>query len=332
MSSFAGFVRRYVVVALAVFALVAATFTPGTAAPREQPVTVIVRTTGEPVALQSAGKAQSGRAEARALEERLRAAHDRVLEEARTRGLSVAREHDYTSVYSGMAVRVAPSQVEQLRTLPGVVAVYPDTRYRADLDVSVPFIGAPKVWERTDAEGDNVTGKGTIVSVIDTGIDYTHPDLGGGFGPDHKVVAGYDFVNDDADPMDDNAHGTHVAGIIAGDGGIKGVAPGAELTAYKVLNERGFGELSDIMAAIDAASDPANPYRADVINMSLGAFGDGYDPLSQAANNASDAGVVVVASAGNSGPGYETVGSPAAAEKVLAVGASITGLTVPRSP
>jgi subtilisin family serine protease len=102
----------------------------------------------------------------------------------------------------------------------------------AFLDNSVSLINAPDIWQLRDSGGDNITGKGVLVAVIDTGIDYMHPDLGGGFGPGYKVVGGFDFANNDSDPMDDNGHGTLVAGIIAANGNLKGVAPDANLLAY----------------------------------------------------------------------------------------------------
>ncbi|WUT87815.1 S8 family serine peptidase [Streptomyces melanogenes] len=200
-------------------------------------------------------------------------------------------------------------------------------------DASVPLINAPQVWRRKDPVGHSADGTGTTVAVLDSGVDYTHPDLGGGFGAGHKVVGGYDFANGDADPMDDNGHGTHVAGIIAGKaaekGGVTGVAPGASILAYKVMDDAGEGYTSDIVAGIEAAVDPDNPHRADVVNLSLGGYGDGTDPLGAAATAATRAGVVVVASAGNEGPGSGTISTPAAADGVIAVGASLSGLRMP---
>ena len=173
---------------------------------------------------------------------------------------------------------------------------------------------------------DAALGAGITVAILDTGIDYTLPDLGEGLGAGHKVVGGYDFVNDDADPMDDHYHGTHVAGIVAGTGAqsVTGVAPEATLAAYKVLDETGSGELSGILLGLDAAADPSGAFPADVINMSLGGDGDGTDVLSEAAATATRSGSLVVAAAGNSGPDETTIGSPAAAPEVLSVGASIT--------
>ncbi|RLJ06743.1 MAG: hypothetical protein DRP12_03580, partial [Candidatus Aenigmatarchaeota archaeon] len=162
------------------------------------------------------------------------------------------------------------------------------------------------------------------IAILDTGIDYTHPDLGGctqaGFlaGNCSKVIGGWDFVNQDSDPMDDHGHGTHCAGIAAGNGTLKGVAPEARLLAYKVLDEYGAGYWSWVISGIEQAVKDG----ADIISMSLGGPGDPDDPVSQAVDEAVDAGVVVVVAAGNSGPLYETLGSPGVARKAITVGAS----------
>ncbi|WP_377273632.1 S8 family serine peptidase [Peterkaempfera sp. SMS 1(5)a] len=248
-------------------------------------------------------------------------------------GLHPAAVRTFNLLVNAVAMTVSADEIPGLSAMPGVTAVVPDIPVRAQTDVSVPLIGAPQVWKRQDPSGKAVRGAGVTVAVIDSGVDYTHPDLGGGFGPGHKVVAGYDFVNNDADPMDDNGHGTHVAGIIAGkaaeQGGITGVAPDATIVAYKVMDDQGSGYESDIIAGVEAASDPANPHRADVINMSLGGSGDGTDPLGLAATAATRAGVVVVAAAGNYGPGPDTVTTPASADGVIAVGASTSNLVLP---
>ncbi|QIZ09188.1 S8 family serine peptidase [Priestia megaterium] len=261
--------------------------------------------------------------------ESLKQAHGKMLQALNEKRIPFNKSNEYTFTLNGMALQVPKNKVDELRSLPGVKAVYPDQEYHADLADSVPLIGAPDVWSKHDQNNQGITGKGVTVAVIDTGVDYDHPDLGGGFGPGHKVVGGYDFVNHDNDPMDDQGHGTHVSGIIAAHGNVTGVAPDASITAYKVLNQYGEGDDSDIIAGIEASISPDNPFPADVINMSISGPGDGNDPLSQAAQNAVDAGVVVVASAGNSGPGYGTIGAPAMAEGVLAVGASTSGIKVP---
>ncbi|MEQ4208552.1 S8 family serine peptidase [Actinopolymorpha sp. B9G3] len=269
--------------------------------------------------------------------------HQKLDQAARSAGIDVTEDREFSLLFNGVAARVPAGQVERLRDLPGVRVVHDDATMRAALDVSVPHVGAPELWRRTDPTGARVTGKGVTVAVIDTGIDYTHPALGGGFGPGHKVIGGHDLVANDADPMDQNGHGTHVAATIAGSGSggggggggggevpaLVGVAPDAHLTAYRVLNAAGSGAMSQVLAGLEAAVDPASPHRADVVNLSVGGPGDGTDPLSQASNRATDAGVVVVASAGNNGPGPRTIGSPAAAANVIAVGASATGVRTP---
>nr|WLD25882.1 hypothetical protein [Streptomyces sp.] len=261
------------------------------------------------------------------------ARQDAFLRTAGEAGLHPAAPRRLGLLVNAVAMTVPASETARLAALPGVVAVRPDTRIQVRTSVSVPLTGAPEVWKREDPAGVKATGKGTVVAVLDSGVDYGHPDLGGGFGKGHKVVGGFDFANDDADPMDDNGHGTHVAGIIAGKaakkGGVTGMAPDARLLAYKVIGADGSGYTSDIIAGIEAATDPAGPHPADVINMSLGGPGDGTDPLGRAATAAVRAGVAVVAAAGNDGPGSGTVNSPASADGVIAVGASTSGLRLP---
>ncbi|HEY3714366.1 MAG TPA: S8 family serine peptidase [Jatrophihabitantaceae bacterium] len=237
--------------------------------------------------------------------------------------------HDFTQALNAVAVTTDAAGAARLRAVPGVAAVYPDQAMHASVDADVSLINAPQVWQTRDSLGKPVEGGGETVAVVDTGIDYTHPDLGGGFGRGYKVVGGYDFVNGDADPMDDNGHGTHVAGIVAGEGTRTGVAPKAELTAYKVLDSSGNGYESTVIAGLEAAVATDNPHRADIVNMSLSGPSTVDDPLEQASENAIHAGVVVVAAAGNDGPGESTVGSPAEAPDVLAVGASISGIEIP---
>ncbi|MCX4783146.1 S8 family serine peptidase [Streptomyces sp. NBC_01264] len=273
-------------------------------------------------------------AEVTAARKNLTGRHDAFLAEAKGAGVTAKAVRRHTLLLNAVAMTVGSDDLATLRKLPGVKAVSPAGTARAlDTDAN-EVVGNPALWAREDPAGAKVTGKGVTVAVIDTGVDYTHPDLGGGFGEGHKVVGGWDFVDNDANPMDDNGHGTHVAGIVAGRaamaGGVTGAAPDAELLAYKVLGANGSGDDSGIIAAIEAAVDPGNPHRADIINMSLGnSAGTASDPLSRAAAAAVDAGVLVFASAGNSGPGYWTVGSPAAGPGVIAVGASTSGIRLP---
>ncbi len=161
-------------------------------------------------------------------------------------------------------------------------------------------------------------GTGVKVAVIDTGIDYTHPDL------DANYKGGTDLVNNDDDPVDDHGHGTHVAGTIAAvdnGTGVVGVAPEAWLYAVKILDSTGSGSDSDMIAAMQWAVDN----EMQVVNLSLGTPADPGDTVKQAFDNAAGAGIVTVAAAGNSGfYGLltDTVNWPARYESVIAVGAT----------
>ncbi|MFA1820188.1 S8 family serine peptidase [Virgibacillus oceani] len=254
-----------------------------------------------------------------------------VLNDIEEASIHIEISHEYAFTFNGLASEVSSDDITRLEKVPGVEAIHKDETFYINLEDSVPLIGAPEVWEKEDEDGQSLTGEGMTVAIIDSGIDYNHPDLGNGFGSDYKVVDGYNFINDSNDPMDDNGHGTHVAGIVAGNGEMTGVAPDANLTAYKVMNSSGRGNTSDIIAAIERAADPENPHRADVINMSLGGPGDENSPLSQASNLAVQSGVVVIVSSGNSGPGKHTVTAPGNATDVLTVGASMSGVNIPEA-
>ncbi|MEN2766672.1 S8 family peptidase [Ornithinibacillus xuwenensis] len=153
---------------------------------------------------------------------------------------------------------------------------------------------------------------GQEVAVLDTGVDYNHPDLNG------KVIRGYDFVQNDNYPMDQNGHGTHVAGIAAAETnnatGIAGMAPNTRILAVRVLDANGSGSLADIADGIIYAADAG----AEVINLSLGCNCD-TQTLEDAVNYAWNSGVVVVAAAGNDG--VSTTFEPASYANVIAVGA-----------
>ena len=171
-----------------------------------------------------------------------------------------------------------------------------------------------------DVHNAGNTGRGIKVGVIDSGIDYNHPDL------DTVYVGGWDFFNNDSDPFDDNGHGTHVAGTIAAElneppAGVVGVAPDVDLYAYKVVDANGEGDYSGLIAALDRA---VTVDQVDVVNMSLGAHAVS-QALQDAVAAAYDAGTVLVAASGNVNPldFFELlfgcpVAYPAAYDQVLA--------------
>lgn len=227
--------------------------------------------------------------------------------------------HEYRIVFNGFAVRLPVSAQRRILTHPDVRAIYPDSEVHAALDTSVAAVGAPLVWTSF-----GYRGAGRVLAVLDTGVDYHHPDLGGCLGPSCKVIGGADLVDFDADPTDPVGHGTMVAAIAAGNGVVPGVAPEARILAYRVLDVNGLGSQSIIIAGLERAvdpngdSDPAD--RADVVNMSLGGLGHPDDALSQAVDAATALGTLVVAAAGNDGPFYFSIGSPAGARSALTVG------------
>src|SRR3989344_121366 len=464
-------------------------------------------------------------------------------------------EKEYYKTFNGMVISdISFEDIKLIQDSPYVEKIYPNRIFHATLDESVRLINASLAWQY-DVDGNNctlsgkqcLTGEGVKVAVIDTGVDYGHPNLGGCLGPECKVVGGYDFVDEDADPMDENGHGTHVAGIIAADlfpvsipsfterpslhysfddsitqdnsgqgntataqgspvqiregiggtslyldgvdeyltisasytqakkftnsawiypnsstpgamvmmragsaafqllygttlryydgvtkfdvinavspnkwshvavtadggtlriyvngierlnssmstaqspltyigkysspnhyfigsldevmffskdlsaeevsalylsqaasfrdsqgintlfendlnlrGGVRGVAPGATLYAYRVLGEDGGGTMDDVISAVEMAVDPNGDGNfndhADIISMSLGGYGDPDDPVSTAVDNAFSVGSVVVVAAGNSGPTSETIGTPGVARNAITVGASL---------
>ncbi|WP_078378615.1 S8 family serine peptidase [Sutcliffiella halmapala] len=232
----------------------------------------------------------------------------------------------YTAVFKGFAIKGPLKDLEKLQQEDGIVEVSPVTSYTPTIDESVPFIGGEQMRSFYDNKGNRLTGKGVKVGIIDTGIDYTHPDLRKNYG------GGYDFVDEDEDPMETKKsqgmptlHGTHVAGIIAANGHLKGVAPEAEIIAYRVLGPGGHGTSEHVIAAIEKAIHD----KVDVLNLSLGNTINGPDwPTSLALDKAVEHGVVAVTSSGNSGPNLWTVGSPGTSTQAISVGASTPPLHI----
>ena len=180
---------------------------------------------------------------------------------------------------------------------------------------SVPYIGSeiPRI--------NGIDGTGIKIAVIDTGVDFNHPDLFG-WGPDGKVVGGYNFIEENELPLDTNGHGTKVAGIIAADGSVLGVAPKAKILAYKV-SEDGEGVSSEL---IRKAIEKAIEDEADIINISLG-VNKTNSKIDSAVNYALDKGVFVVTAAGNDGPKLKTIGSPGRNFESVTVGATYNNMT-----
>lgn len=267
----------------------------------------------------------------------------------------------FNYVYNGITLEVPEAAIAQLERMEGVVAVHPAEEMRADLDHAVAYTRAsqlygqpPRLTQFDEADTGGLEGEGMIVAVIDTGVDWTHAMFGGdptppqfGVGPqlathNQKVIY---YLNLTAGAAgDDFGHGTHVAADIAGylgrapgkdmlpltadDVELHGVAPRARLMAYKTLSAAGAGLNPSTIMAVEDAVQPftITGYPKPVphvINLSLGSTtNDPNSPTSVACDNATLAGVTVVASAGNSGPGEATIGSPGSGRRVLTVGAN----------
>lgn len=261
---------------------------------------------------------------------------------------------EFHAAFNGVAMTLPARAVQELLSTGVVKRVWKDNEVKLDLpqeakemnsgtpshvDDSLSQIGADKLHQ------ENITGEGIKVGVIDTGIDYNHPDLKGSY------KGGYDFVDNDSDPMEatyqewkDSGkpefngssyytyHGTHVSGSIAASkensspAALKGVAPDVDLYAYRVLGPYGSGSTAAVMAGIDKSVTDG----MDVINLSLGSnINDPLNPSSIAVNNAMLSGVVTVVAAGNTGPNEKTLGSPGSAALGITVGASDVSVTIP---
>ncbi len=229
--------------------------------------------------------------------------------------------HRQYQIFPFLAGTADNQALRELAASPLVEAVVPDRRLVASLSESGPLIGQP--YAETTKGYD---GSGVGIAIIDSGIDATHPDLDEG-----KVVAGENFIlgADPNDYDDDNGHGTYVAGIAAGTGGTyRGIAPGAHLLALKALDADGIGYASDIILAIHWCILNQSDYNIKVINLSLGDGAEWRDPAECdtdvegiAISDAVDAGIVVVAAAGNE-EYTQGVSIPACASDAIAVGAS----------
>jgi subtilisin family serine protease len=262
--------------------------------------------------------------------------------------------HSYKNAFNGVSMILPANQIENLLKSKAVKSVWSNETFSIDPpaedsnqlkadEAKVRNYSPYDGLDRLHAEG--FTGKGIKVGILDTGIDYNHPDLKDAY------KGGYDFVNNDNDPMETTyadwkksgkpelngssayytEHGTHVAGIIGGRGKadseykMLGAAPEADIYSYRVLGPYGSGTTDAIIAGLDRAVKDG----MDVLNLSLGnALNDPLYATSIAVNNAVLSGVTTVVAAGNSGDKNFTLGSPGAAALALTVGASTISLDI----
>jgi len=313
-------------------------------------VSVIVQLASEPgIVAKHAGKKASSMS-AKELERKVEKEQDAFLKKAKSENIKLKVGRKFSHVLNAVEVTLPADKIEELAKLPNVKAIYENTQYSAPeveaerLDDStdkpkydigpLKQIGVLDMWEK------GLTGKGLKVGVIDTGVDYLHPDLADAY------KGGYDSYDKDSDPYEEppipveedpegtgyegSAHGTHVSGTIAGratnptsDIQVKGVAYEADLYVYRVLGRHG-GSTAQVIDGIERAVQDG----MDVINLSLGSAMEknADSPDAIAVNNAMLAGVVTVVSSGNSaddevGRYYYTAGSPSGAKLPITVGA-----------
>ncbi len=220
-------------------------------------------------------------------------------------------------IVPAIAAKIPEAAIKGLLNNPRVTAVELDEPVYAvdtELDNSwgVKRIGAGAVHDNGNK------GLGVKIGIIDSGINYNHPDLDGVY------ISGYDFVQNDNDPMDVYGHGTHVAGTACAEDdnfGVVGVAPNCALYSLRVLNDDGVGQWSRVIAAMDWAVTN----KLQVVNLSLGSSKNPGTAVKTAFDNAEKAGIVIVAAAGNSGniagKGNNII-YPAKYASVIAVGAT----------
>jgi serine protease AprX len=221
------------------------------------------------------------------------------------------RKGQSLSVISGQVVELPNGVLRRLADNPCVASIHWDRKIGGEMNRAAVTLGARAVQQQLGFDG-----AGVGVAIIDSGIAGWHDDLSyHGLNPAVRVVGGQrvakfvDFVSGLPNKYDDNGHGSHVAGIIAGNGwdtfgSRAGIAPAAHVVSLKVLDRQGNGYISNVIAALDWIVANKNAYNIRVVNVSIGAaVTESYmtDPLTIAAKRCVDAGVVVVTAAGNFG-------------------------------
>ncbi|MBU7315494.1 S8 family serine peptidase [Paenibacillus oleatilyticus] len=317
-------------------------------------VNVIVQLSGQPV---SVGKyaAELGQQQlsAESLESAVNSEQSSMISLAKSEGIDLKVNYQYNTVLNGMEITLPANQIPELAAIPGVKSIHENRTYYA-LPVEAPqpvdavtgsYDVAPiKQIGAQDAWAKGLTGKGLKVGVIDSGVDYLHPDLKdaykGGYNSSFNTPDPYEEppIPKAQDPFgkgfEGTSHGTHVSGTIAGrakntntDIVQKGVAYEADLYVYKVLSRdpktgRSSGSSAQVIDGIERAVKD----KMDVINLSLGSDEekDPNSPDSIAINNAVLGGIVAVVASGNAGdkgPYFYSMGSPASSQLAISVGA-----------
>jgi serine protease AprX len=238
---------------------------------------------------------------------------------------------DYEFIsFNGFSADLTKEEIYSLEKESSVKKIEYDEIMHPLLQDTTPLIGAVSAWN-SQLDGINLTGTEETVCVIDTGVYYLHPDLGGGYGEGYKILAGYDFGDNDDDftgSLSSMQHGTGVSGIVSASGGINGVAKGSNLVFGKVMNSEGIIYSSKVNQAIEWCTSNSEIYNISVISLSLGSttlydnYCDSYQQSEfNVIRNAVAKNISVVAGTGNK-RNYTSICSPACLSNTIAVGGS----------
>lgn len=220
-------------------------------------------------------------------------------------------------------VEVPKAYAEKLEKSTELELVEYDTNIMAQMDVARKVVNAPSTVKIGTRNGHS--GKGVTVAIIDTGV-YPHQDF---IKPTNRLLGQKDFIHDYPTPYDDNGHGTHVAGIIGGngrqsDGKYTGIAPEVAMISLKALDETGKGKTSDVLRAMQWVADFYKKYNIRIVNISIGGVNkkEEESAIVRGVNALWDLGILVVTAAGNRGPKNQTITVPGVSRKIITVGCS----------
>ncbi len=218
-----------------------------------------------------------------------------------------------------ISYEINSAELNELAKNPGIKRIYYDFPVKSELSESTELIGAQKTWNKK-IFNSQLKGNGQSICIIDTGIYAQHPDLVSNY------KEGYDFLNNDSIPDDENGHGTHIAGIVSSNGRITGVAPESNILSAKVLDAQGFGRASDVIKGVEWCIAEAGEFNVSVISLSLGTdslYSEFCDDILPSAvfNEAIEKNISVVVSSGN-GASINELPWPACLKNVIRVAAS----------
>lgn len=259
--------------------------------------------------------------------------HQEFISEVKTRAIQINTSNvsqievykEFFMSVNGVAMKIPRYLFNEISKIPNVKSVFLDEVVPLESTITNEYqLNSNPKATVTDSV---YTGKGIRIAIFDTGINFGHPALGGGVGPNFKIIFAKDFVNNQSNPVDYLGHGTHVAGIAAGkSNSFNGVAPDADLLDIKTYDDNlGGSPWSAIIAGIEYCLDPnadkSTEDQVEILNMSFGGGTIGSEnPFNESFRNAVLSGITIVASAGNSGPDYNTVVDPSRFNDVISVG------------